>query len=212
MGMIIVDKVVPRTHTRAARTQLVLIALLFLAPLLAAWVWYANIDAWRPTQLINHGDLISPARPLPDFSLVALDGATIDARFLHGKWTLVYIGSSECDNACHVNLDKVSRVRLALGKDMMRVQTLYVLTDTERVASLRPRLTPYEPVTVAALGSHGAPFMQQFETVVGGSVAAAGRVYMIDPLGNLMMSYGTASVARDLLQDLERLLKISRVG
>ena len=40
----------------------------------------------------------------------------------------------------------------------------------------------------------------------------AGRVYIVDPLGNLMMYYRPDADAGGLLKDLRKLLKFSRIG
>jgi hypothetical protein len=39
-----------------------------------------------------------------------------------------------------------------------------------------------------------------------------GRVYIVDPLGNLMMSYPSDAGPGDLYDDLRRLLRVSRIG
>jgi hypothetical protein len=40
----------------------------------------------------------------------------------------------------------------------------------------------------------------------------SGRIYLVDPLGNLMMSYGSRSEAKGILSDLKKLLKLSHIG
>src|ERR1700712_294133 len=65
---------------------------LFLAPLgLAFWMYYAT--DWRPIRTVNHGELISPVRPLPALHLQpAVPGEAVPADLFHHKWSLVYIG------------------------------------------------------------------------------------------------------------------------
>ena len=51
--------------------------------------------------------------------------------------------------------------------------------------------------------------MSQFQLNDGESVAASGRVYLVDPLGNLMMSYESNAEPGGIVKDLELLLKTS---
>ena len=39
-----------------------------------------------------------------------------------------------------------------------------------------------------------------------------GTIYLIDPIGNLMMKYDTTSTSRGMLKDIKKLLKISNIG
>ena len=41
---------------------------------------------------------------------------------------------------------------------------------------------------------------------------AAGRLYLVDPLGNLMMSYERGAPVKGLLDDLKKLLNLSHIG
>ena len=43
-------------------------------------------------------------------------------------------------------------------------------------------------------------------------VETAGRIYIVDPLGNLMMSYAPNAPQKALLEDLRKLLKLSHIG
>jgi len=40
----------------------------------------------------------------------------------------------------------------------------------------------------------------------------SGRIYLIDPLGNLMMSYSPRSEPKGILSDMKKLLKLSHIG
>jgi hypothetical protein len=54
-----------------------------------------------------------------------------------------------------------------------------------------------------------APLLEQLRN---GDPSAADRIYLIDPLGNLMMSYAPDAPPKGMLQDLKRLLGLSSVG
>ena len=42
--------------------------------------------------------------------------------------------------------------------------------------------------------------------------AAAGRFYLIDPFGNLVLSYSAAAPDKALLTDVKKLLRLSHIG
>jgi len=51
-----------------------------------------------------------------------------------------------------------------------------------------------------------------FPTYDGAAPDAAGRSYLVDPLGNLMMSYPADAAPKGMLKDLKRLLRLSHIG
>jgi cytochrome oxidase Cu insertion factor (SCO1/SenC/PrrC family) len=192
-----------------------LLALLFLGPFAGAWVLYfTQADEWRAASVAaSHGELVVPARPVNDFTLRRLDGTAFEDEHLRAKWTLIYVTGSDCTATCRDVLYHLRQVRLALGKDMTRVQRLLVLTDTDRLDALGDALREHPGVIVAnapdaALG----PFLDSFALPGEPPVREAGRVYVVDPLGNFMMSYAAGAEPRGMLKDLERLLKLSRIG
>src|SRR5262249_43759560 len=85
-------------RTRNLRTLAVL-AGLFLLPLLASFWMYYGTD-WRPATRVNHGELITPARPLPQVNLPVVLGAPARGSLFRHTWTLVYVGPGTCDDSC----------------------------------------------------------------------------------------------------------------
>ena len=54
--------------------------------------------------------------------------------------------------------------------------------------------------------------LRKFEIGNGDLPIEAQRLYIIDPLGNLMMSYPPDINPRGIMKDLKKLLKFSRIG
>ncbi len=197
---------------RNQRIKLLVILGMFVLPVLLAWLWHANSDRWRPSGTTNYGELITPARPLAAFSIRGLDGALITQEFLRGRWTLVYIGAAECDKRCRTNLYNIRQVRLALNEKFDRVQRLWVLSDGRGSEQLPALIADHPGLKVAKPdAAELARLLAQFgNTDV--SAPVTGRIYLVDPLGNLMMRYPVEAKPKGMLKDLERLLKTSWVG
>jgi cytochrome oxidase Cu insertion factor (SCO1/SenC/PrrC family) len=191
----------------------VLIAMFFV-PLAIAFVLYYGVDGWRPAGSTNHGDLVTPARPLPDVTLPLAQGGAANPKLLHGKWTLVYIGSGQCDARCREALTLIRQSRLALGDEMSRVQRVFLSTAE---CCDRPYLEQEHAglITLQADSDSASGLLREFSEAVGaspGQVGQAGRIYIVDPLGNLMMSYAPTAAPRGLLEDLKKLLRLSHIG
>jgi hypothetical protein len=192
-------------RARNLRT-LALLAGLFLLPLaLAFFTYYAT--PWRPAGHVNHGTLISPARPLPREPLPheTLGAAADAATPLRGAWSLVYAGDGACDDACRAALYFMRQTRLGLNNDMTRVARVFVVTGgccaREALARDYPGL-----VLIDAGGEAGAPLRAALPA------PTEHAVFVVDPLGNLMMSYDVRDDPRGLLEDLKKLLRLSHIG
>jgi hypothetical protein len=96
---------------------------------------------------------------------------------------------------------------------MKRVQTLFLLHADSLPDKLGGFLAQeYKDMAVALLtDAHTAAITPQF-LIDDAPVMASQRVYIVDPLGNLMMYYQPDADARGMLKDLQKLLKFSKIG
>jgi hypothetical protein len=201
---------------RHQRRLLIALVVLFFAPLALAFYLYYGHVSWRPGGRVNHGDLIDPARPLPALALPLAAGggaaasASTDPDFLRHKWTLLYWGPGSCPARCRTNLYNTRQVRTALDRDRDRVQRVFIAEgdccDMEYLRSQHPDLI------VVAATSAASPLLDSLPSIDGASAAGAERIYLIDPLGNLMMSYAPEAKPKGMLEDIKRLLGLSHVG
>lgn len=67
-------------------------------------------------------------------------------------------------------------------------------------------------ITARADDAAGKAFVGVFPDYDNRPVEQAGRIYIVDPLGNLMMSYAADAKPKGLLEDLKKLLKLSHIG
>lgn len=184
-----------------------LIVAIALAPIVAAVVWYVNIDVWRPASTVNHGHLITPPRVVESAPLPLLGGGTLPADWFKRGWSLVYAGTPACPPRCKKALYMTRQIRLALGAKMNRVQRLFIVTDHPQQAAALRRAHPDLAVAYAD-GPQGRAFLAQFLD----DHALGARIYLVDPRGRLMMSYPADTDPTGILADLRRLLKYSHIG
>jgi len=196
---------------RRGRRQLLLLAALFFVPLAIAFWMYYGPTGWRPSGDASKGDLVDPARPLATLALATMDGPQTDAAFLRGKWSMVYVGDGLCDDRCRKALYLTRQSRIALNKDMDRVQRVFLVTGR---CCDRGFLSQEHPDLVVARvdDESSAALLAPFPTYGGVPLADAGRIYLVDPLGNLLMSYAPTAPDKALLTDMKKLLRLSHIG
>jgi cytochrome oxidase Cu insertion factor (SCO1/SenC/PrrC family) len=197
---------------RRGQRQLLVLAAIFFVPLAVAfWLYYGG-SGWRPVGGTNKGDLIDPAVPLPAVSLARPDGTRNPADFLRGTWTVAYVGDGACDERCRKALYLSRQTRIALNKDMDRVQRVFLATGTRVDAAFLAAEHPDLTVALVGTDADSQALLAQIPALDGVAPATAGRLYLVDPLGNLMLSYSAASPDKALLTDLKKLLRLSHIG
>lgn len=194
------------TKTRSLAPFWALLAITAL-PFVAAWIVYFNPSLLGDLRTTNRGELVSPARPLPGLMLETLDGAGFDTGDLKGHWTLLTVADSVCGQDCETNLYHMRQIRLAMGEGRKRVLRILVLNDTAAAAALEDHLAPYRG-TVVVTGPPAAREQLLALLDTGDGLPATDRIFLIDPVGSLMMAYPPGPAAKDVLKDLERLLEV----
>jgi cytochrome oxidase Cu insertion factor (SCO1/SenC/PrrC family) len=170
-----------------------IILFLFLAPMILARVFYAH-KTWLPRHTVNHGELLVPPQALQQ--LVSDPGAA------RRHWVLVFINTGNCDDFCWQNLHNMRQIQRALGKDMHRLQrvilTIPTVKEDEKLQQwLSANETLHWQVTQAELiraFRHPAAW------------------YVIDPLGNIILSYSASTNPESILDDLKYLMGVSNIG
>ncbi|HKJ71217.1 MAG TPA: SCO family protein [Gammaproteobacteria bacterium] len=195
---------------RSNRLQLVLVLVVFLGPVLLAGLLYVNADRWLGTGPTGqHGELYQPARPLDGLPVTGADGGAMSLDDLRGKWTLVVIGSGQCGSDCRDALYKVRQAHKAQGKNIGRVQRLFVALDGRFGPHTRDFLAAEHPHLKLGIPDGGKQALAQFRHP---EAAGLRGIYLVDPNVNLVMRYGWDVDAEGILKDLEHLLKHSAIG
>jgi hypothetical protein len=176
-------------------TSLWLIAAMAATPVAASYLLYYF---WQPGRTANYGELLEP-RALPDPPLALADGAPFRLSRLRGKWVLVTV-----DAGCDRKLLYLRQLRLTQGKNKERVERVWLVADG---AVPRAEATAAYPGTW--LVRAGAAELLGVFPAAG---AVSDHIYVVDPLGNLIMRFPRDPDPRLMIKDLARLLKASQVG
>lgn len=180
------------------RVKLLLLFGLFALPVAASYLAYY---VWQPEGRKNYGDLVKQVEV--HIKGVDLAGAPKDMDSLKGKWVMVYAGSGACDQQCEQLLYFMRQTRKAQGKEMERIERLWVVTDAAM---------PGETMRQAHAGMHYLRTQDARLNPLFAGAAPGAHLFMVDPLGHLMMRWPQAPDPKLIIKDIKHLLKASQIG
>lgn len=201
----------PETPGPRSPRALIALILVFLVPMALALILY--LAGWRPEgRALQHGELLEPARPLPDVRLRMPDGTAVPLSAWRHRWVMLYAGRLPCDATCGAALDKLHRVWLAQGREAERIRLAFLVLSGSP-EDLRQMVATHAGLTVVS--GEGGAIEQLARALVsrdGTALDGRHRLYIVDPLGNLVLSYPADADPTGIRKDLARLLRLSRVG
>jgi cytochrome oxidase Cu insertion factor (SCO1/SenC/PrrC family) len=179
----------------------------FVTPVVLAYALYFLGVA--PPAYSNTGELLKPVIDVEAFALsdenqqpLSRDDITIH------RWHMMVFAGANCDEACNQILYNMRQINIAVGKNAPRVRHMIVhleppgdefqvLIDKEYPDARR--VYTDSQATEAALVEVGANFRSN-------------EIYIMDPLGNIMLRFTQDQSYKDLMKDLNKLLKVSQIG
>jgi peroxiredoxin len=197
------------------RLALLIIAALFVLPLVLAWLTYSGLLDFKPGSTRNLGQLVEPPLPV-DWSVSATQPGDADlaAELEHGSgvfkgyWVILLPVPADCDDSCLKKVTGLRQIHRASGRQQMRIRLALLLDDSSPADQAQSLLAIYPQFNLIrdpsgllwkALG--------RIQLKLAGQAGPARGVYIIDPLGNIMMYYEDSSDPEFIKQDLKRLLK-----
>lgn len=187
------------------RLQMLGILLACSLPVLVAYFVFYVV---RPQGEASFGELINPARAMPDVQTTRMDGSPSPLQQLKKQWLLVRVDGGDCQQDCQRKLLVLRQFRLMLGKDMDRVDWVWLINDK----------APVDPKLAANLAHDAATVLRiDAEAVsawlpVPADKAGHDYYYVIDPMGNAMMRFPAkldSAAAAKAKRDMEHVLKAS---
>lgn len=189
------------------------------APVIASYALYFWV---RPDGRTNYGELIEPQRDLPPGLLTSLGGGTAEWTQWRGRWILLTTAPGECPADCIQRLYVMRQVRLTTGKDQDRIERVWLLTNDH--APDPALIAQHSGLQVVRSQSVGVDprLIDSFPPAVdqrpvaaqsgSGQESNSGHIFVVDPLGHVMMRFPLDVDPNRMKKDIARLLRASRVG
>ncbi|MBB3119203.1 SCO family protein [Pseudoduganella violacea] len=189
---------------RTGRWKLLAVLAVCATPLLASYFTYYVI---KPTSRNNYGALIDPRQyPIPAMASTELDGKAATLDEMKGKWIMLKVGGSDCQQACQDQLFAMRQLRTMQGKEMERIERVWLITDQEPLETMLLRVND----GTRMLRAPAEAIAKWLPVEQGGK--ADEHIYLIDPLGNLMMRFPKNPDPSKMKKDIGKLLKASAIG
>jgi hypothetical protein len=180
------------------RRTVLLIAAIFIAPVVASYFAFYFLPDLRK---MNYGQLLTP--PVQGrVSGSGEGGSRFELEDLRGKWVYAVVDAGGCDERCQRELYATRQVRKMQGDGELRIKRVLLVVGraalSDELRRVHPDLAVVEVEASAVAWMPGEP---QHD-----------RIYLFDPLGNLILLYPSDPDIRRMGNDMQRLLKASRIG
>ena len=192
---------------KASPESRILTVLFFGPPILVALAVFGPLELrWLPRAEPPYGQRYDPPVALPATSLETPTRARLDPDWARERWSLIYARLSACDARCGEGLELLRQVELALPRDREFVQRVFLYGGDIGAVAAQPAST-----RELIMGRIDGSAEEELRAALGEDHLVGGRIYISDPLGNLVFSYPLDAERQGILRDLERLLAISRI-
>ena len=160
----------------------------------------------------SYGTLVTPPHALTIPALQDVQGKEIKPQQWLKIWSIVTIDAMGCEEACQAQVHLLKQIHTSLDKDIKRVQRVLLAPSIKADTAKALQKQYPDLIILAGVDAQSAQLMAAFNTTENGAVPSKGRVYLVDPLGNLMMTYPAVMNPKGMLTDLKKLLKNSWAG
>lgn len=179
------------SSVKKSRATLIGVALAFIIPIIGAKL--VLDQNWYQGAATNQGVMLVPPVELGELKQRLPEG-----------WVVLLPQSGACDAACQQGLYAINQLDVALGKESGRVSPVFLTATADNYDLTNTPVVQAVTDTELSQTFAGLP---------------AAQIYIIDPLGNVILHYplhqdeeAMRMEAKNVLSDLRKLLKLSRVG
>ena len=194
----------PSKSKAGGRWRLFAILAVCASPLIGSYLTYYVI---KPGGRTNYGDILDPRKyPMPVLGATALDGTPASLDDYKGKWIMLQIDAGACAAPCQTKLFDMRQLRLTQGKDRERVERVWMITDMQPLDTTLMR--EYDGTRLLRVEPDALLKWLPLED----GTKLSDHLYIIDPLGNLMMRFPKDADPNLIKKDLGKLLRASSIG
>ena len=186
------------------RLKLIVLLLVCAAPIIASYVTYYII---KPSGRTNYGAFIDQrGHPMPKMTSTTLDGRPETLENYAGKWIMVKVGGGACDKACQDQIYAMRQLRTMQGKNMDRVERVWLVTDQQPIDTMLIRM--YDDMHILRVKPEELSKWLPLEQ--GGKVED--HIFLVDPRSNLMIRFPKNPEPARVHKDIAKLLRASAIG
>jgi len=181
---------------RRGRLQLLALFAVVFGPMLLAGAMY-QWRFWVPEGRTYHGTLIATGQSRGDLGVAPAEAG-------EPRWELLVTVPAACAEDCRRLVYLARQIHIGLGREADRGGHALAVgeplsgEDSERLDREYPRLGRYRLQR------------EVYERVAPGLSGA--QLWIVDPLGNLVLRYDAGADGKGVLEDLRLLLKLSKIG
>lgn len=180
------------------------VVLSFVAPVVLAYVVFYFVEI---TSFTNKGEILNPIVDIASLKLTDENGEIIPRDTLTYKWRFISFVGPDCDEACNKRLRESRQVYKTLGKNRHRV--LRVIVHLEPANETLKNLIAAKYPDALNMNGDAKTINAAFD---GKSKLDENEIYIMDPVGNIMMRFTQDQPVRDFQHDVKKLLKASQIG
>lgn len=184
-----------------------LLILTFVAPIGAAY-WLYNVGGTENT--VNNGEFLNPIVQMMDLGLTTEDGKKAVQNKVYGHWHMMFFMNSDCNKACEETIYTMRQIKTSFHKESPRITNVLIHFEKEFSEEFKGKIKTHyanfdryfasKDVFNKALGYSGNELMNK------------NIIFIVDPIGNVILKYTNGQTAKDIISDIKRLLKASHIG
>jgi hypothetical protein len=183
---------------RKNKIKFLLLVLVMLSPVIASY--FFHVLEIRPEGTVNYGELLE-VKPLKGQALNIENNTIFRARNMHGKWSLITIDSGQCNEYCQKKLYQMRQVRLVQNTEKDRIERIWLIDD--HYIPDQDIKNEYEGTVL--LSAKDNDLLNEFPA----ALSQHDHIYVVDPMGNLMMRFPKDADPSKISKDVKHLLKLS---
>ena len=184
------------------------VVMAFIAPVILAYTVFFFVDV---KSFVNHGEILNPIVHITDFALKDDKNELVPPDELTYKWRLISFLGVNCDQQCESRLFDSKQIHTSLGKNQHRLSRMFV--HLKPAGESLKKLTAETHKNVIHVNGDIETIIKALgNNVHDGLGITNNEIYIMDPMGNVMMRFTQEQPSKEFLYDLKKLLKASQIG
>lgn len=184
---------------KANRRKFIILLVLLLTPVVISYTLY--FSDYRP-ESSHYGELMT-IQKLSGSGVSQLDNTILRMKDLQGKWVMLMVNSGGCDEACQLKLYHMRQVRLVQNTEKHRIERLWLIDDNVPVDE--ELVEKYEGTLF--INARDSELLDLIPT----KDSQRNHIFLVDPMGNLMMRFPADLDPTLMGKDIKRLLHVSQI-